>query len=70
MRKGCKISERRVHFEKHCVVDLPVVSYLQKSRLGSARLRKRWRDGNNEIRNTTGKLMNCPVSYVRYILIF
>ncbi|CAH1965145.1 unnamed protein product [Acanthoscelides obtectus] len=24
MRKGCKVSERRVHFEKHCVVDLPV----------------------------------------------
>ncbi|CAH1994228.1 unnamed protein product [Acanthoscelides obtectus] len=31
------------------------------------RLRKRWRDGNKEIRNKTGKLMNCPVSYVRLI---
>ncbi|CAH2009087.1 unnamed protein product [Acanthoscelides obtectus] len=82
MRKGCKVSERRVHFERHfgCLrkyalprasesfggsiaftQKLPLVSYLQKSRLGSARLRKGWRDGNNEIRNKTGKLMNCPV---------
>ncbi|CAH2002197.1 unnamed protein product [Acanthoscelides obtectus] len=32
-----------------------------QEQISKNRLRKRWRDGNNEIRNKTGKLMNCPV---------
>ncbi|CAH2002200.1 unnamed protein product [Acanthoscelides obtectus] len=35
-----------------------------QEQISENRLKKRWRDGNSEIRNKTGKLMNCPVSYI------